>query len=117
MAVSFGVKNISDIVGDEVVQLYIHDRFASIPRPQKELKGYRRLSLAPGEERKVTFKLPVDQLAFYNHDLELIIEAGEIDVLVGSSSEDIRLSDEFTIAGDKKMAIKERLFNCPVILE
>lgn len=80
----------------------------------EELKGYIRLTLQPAEARTVTFHLPVDQLAFYDEDLNLILEPGKIDVMIGSSSEDIRLCGEFEIKGAKKAAIKERVMVCPV---
>jgi beta-glucosidase len=112
--ISLDVRNVGKVAGEEVVQLYIRDEFASCPRPVKELKGYQRVMLNPGEARNVTFHLPVDQLAFYDVDLNLIIEAGKIIVMLGSSSEDIRLRGEFEITGEKKMAVKKRVFVCPV---
>jgi beta-glucosidase len=112
--ISLSVENIGEIAGEEVVQLYIHDEFASIPRPVKELKGYRRVRLEPGEKKHITFHLPVDQLAFYDLDSDLVVEAGRIEVMVGSSSEDLRLRDEIEIVGERKMAIRERVFVCPV---
>ncbi|MEJ2078138.1 MAG: glycoside hydrolase family 3 N-terminal domain-containing protein [Acidobacteriota bacterium] len=91
VAVSLAVRNIGKVAGEEVVQLYIHDEYASIPRPVKELKGYRRIRLEVGEMKRITFHLPVDQLAFYDMDSNLVLEAGKIDVMLGSSSDDIRL--------------------------
>ena len=111
------VKNVGKLAGDEVVQLYIYDEFASTPRPIKELKGFQRFFLNPEETRKVTFHLPVNQLAFYDNDLSLVVEPGTIKVMVGSSSEDIRLRDEFEIIGRKKITVKERVFVCPVTVE
>jgi len=115
--ISFHVKNIGNVAGDEVVQLYTYDEFASTSRPIKELKGYKRITLDPDEMKTVVFHLPVDQLAFYDLDLNLIVEAGKIDVMVGSSSEDIRLCGEFEIAGAKKTVVKERIFVCPVTVK
>ncbi len=112
--ISLKIANSGDIRGDEVIQLYIRDEFASVPRPMKELKGYVRAALRPGESRKVTFHLPVDQLAFYDQDLNLVIEPGRILVMLGSSSEDIRLMGEFEIVGEGKMPIRERVFVCPL---
>lgn len=108
------VTNTGPVAGEEVVQLYIRDEFASLPRPIKELKGFIRLALEPGEARKVIFHLPVDQLAFYNQQLELVVEAGKIKVMAGSSSEDIRLQGEFEIRGPKKVIVVDRVFSCPV---
>jgi beta-glucosidase len=112
--ISLRIKNTGPVAGEEVVQLYIRDPFASSPRPVKELKGYRRMLLNPGEQAMVTFHLPVDQLAFYNNDLELVLEAGQIDVMVGGSSSDIRLTGEFQIVGPDKMIVEDRVFECPV---
>ncbi len=112
--ISVKVRNAGPIKGDEVVQLYIRDEYASMPRPVKELKGYRRLTLEPAEERAVTFHLPVDQLAFYDADLKLCVESGKILVMVGGSSEDIRLCGELEITGAAKSPVKDRVFACPV---
>ncbi|TET37003.1 MAG: beta-glucosidase [Anaerolineales bacterium] len=112
--VSLKITNTGDIRGDEVVQLYIRDEFATVPRPMKELKGYVRVTLQPSESREVTFHLPVDLVAFYDLDLNLVVEPGRILVMIGSSSEDIRLEGEFEIIGESKMLIKERVFVCPV---
>lgn len=100
--------------GDEVVQLYVHDEYASVPRPVKELKGYSRLTLDPGERKTVLFHLPVNQLAFYNHDFDLILEPGRIEVLLGSSAEDIRLRGALEITGPERMTVERRVFFCPV---
>jgi beta-glucosidase len=115
--ISLAVKNVGKVAGDEVVQLYIRNEFASTPRPVKELKGYRRVRLKPGETVQITFHLPVNQLAFYDVNLNLSIEAGKIYVMVGSSSDDIRLNGEFEIVGEKSMAVKERVFVCPVSID
>lgn len=115
--ISARVKNTGKVSGDEVVQLYLRDEFASTPRPIKELKGYQRITLKPGETRAVVFHLPVNQLAFYDMDSNLILEAGRIEVMLGSSSEDIRLCGAFEITGDIKMPVKDRVFVCPVTVE
>ncbi len=114
---SLAVRNVGEVAGEEVVQLYIRDAFASIPRPVKELKGYHRLRLEPGQAKRITFHLPVDQLAFYDIDMNLVIEAGKIEVMLGSSSQDIRLHGEFEITGKPKMGIAQRVFVCPVTVE
>ena len=112
--VSFKLTNCGSVAGDEVTQFYIRDEFATTPRPVKELKGYVRLFLRPGETRKVTFKLAVDQLAFYDVDLNLVLEPGMIEVMLGSSSEDIRLHGAIKIVGAKIIPVKQRVFVCPV---
>jgi beta-glucosidase len=115
--VSLTVTNTGSVEGDEVVQLYIRDEIASVPRPTKELKGYARVRLLPGERKSITFHLPADQIAFYDHNLDLVLEAGKIVVMLGSSSEDIRLTGAFEITGGNKMPIQERVFYCPVDIE
>lgn len=112
--VSLKVKNSGKVAGDEIVQLYVCDEYASIPRPVKELKGYVRLTLKPGETRVVTFDLPVNQLAFYDDTLNLVVEAGTFKVMVGSSSADIRAEGTFEVVGEKKTRVQERVFACPV---
>ncbi len=92
------VHNAGEVAGDEVVQLYIVDRFVSVVRPYKELKGFLRVHLEPGEEKRVEFVLPPDLLAFYDLEMRLVTEPGEFLVQVGSSSEDIRLEGAFWLA-------------------
>ncbi len=112
--ITFNVKNVGGVAGDEVVQLYVCDVYASTPRPVKELKGFVRLPLQAGETRRVTFMLPVNMLAYYDANLELILEPGRIDVMLGSSSQDIRLMGGFDISGDGKAVVQECIFACPV---
>ncbi len=111
---SLTIRNTGAVAGDEVVQLYTCDEYACVPRPVKELKGFTRLSLQPGETRHITFHLPVDLLAFYDEEFKLVVEPGTIKVMLGSSSVDIRCEDSFEIVGTQKAPIKDRLFVCPV---
>ena len=89
MNVSVDVENVGNRKGDEVVQLYIRDIAASMTRPVKELKGFQRVTLQPGEKRRVDFVLTQDQLGFWNRDLQFVVEPGEFKLMVGSSSEDV----------------------------
>jgi beta-glucosidase len=77
--------------GDEVVQLYIRDVVSSVTRPVKELKGFRRVTLDPGETRTVALPITPDRLAFYDIDLQYRVEPGEFRIMVGSSSRDADL--------------------------
>ena len=115
--ISFSLSNVGSVTGEEVAQLYIYDELACTPRPIKELKGYRRVMLEPGETRQITFHLPVDQMAFYDVDSNLVIEAGKINVMIGCSSEDTRLCGAFEIIGATKMKVNERVFVCPVTVK
>lgn len=112
--ISLRVKNTGSVVGDEVVQLYICDEVASMPRPMKELKGFIRLTLEPKESKSVTFGLSIDQLAFYDVDFNLIVEPGWFLVIVGSSSSDIRLTGRFEIIDKGVIQVTNRVFVCPV---
>ena len=114
VTVTLDVKNVGDRAGDEVVQLYIRDRVASVTRPVKELKDFKRIALQPGDMKTVTFELSTDLLAFYDSDMNLAVEPGDFEVLVGRSSEDIRLQGELTVVGEKRIIGKSRVFlsNC-----
>ena len=84
--VSVTVTNTGKHAGDEIVQLYIHDLVSSVTRPIKELKDFRRISLAPGESKKVDFVITPDKLWFYNMQMKRVVEPGWFDIMVGTSS-------------------------------
>jgi beta-glucosidase len=86
---SVEVENIGKRAGDEVVQLYIRDVAASMTRPVKELKGFQRITLQPGEKRRVEFTLGPESLGFYNREMKFVVEPGEFKVMVGPNSEDL----------------------------
>jgi beta-glucosidase len=96
------VKNTGTRAGDEVVQLYTHDPVASFTRPVKELKGFQRITLAPGAQQTVTFTLRGADISYPGADLKPLLEPGMIEVMVGSSSEDIRRTGSFAITGPAK---------------
>jgi beta-glucosidase len=98
--ISLTVTNTGDQPGTEVVQLYLSDRFASISRPVLELAGFRRVHLEPGQMAQVDFALDVSQAAFLDAGMRWRVEAGEVDVLVGASSQDLRLADMVSIGSD-----------------
>jgi beta-glucosidase len=85
------VKNVGGVAGDEVVQLYLHDELASVPRPVLQLEGFQRVRLGPGEERAVAFTLGPEQLRLLDRDLHWVVEPGAFRVLIGGSSKDLRL--------------------------
>jgi len=95
--ISAEITNVGDRPGAEVVQLYIRDRISSVVRPVKELKGFTRVSLEPGESERVYFELGYDELKMLDRDLHWSVEPGEFSVMVGSSSEDIRLSGSLRV--------------------
>ncbi|HYX40971.1 MAG TPA: fibronectin type III-like domain-contianing protein, partial [Pyrinomonadaceae bacterium] len=83
---SVEVENIGRRVGDEVVQLYIRAMAGSRTRPVKELKGFERITLKPGERRRVEFSLTPAHLGFYNRDMKFVVEPGVFKVWVGADS-------------------------------
>ena len=85
--VSVTVKNTGSFTGEEVTQLYIHDKVASVVRPVKELKGFSKYTLKPNESKLVEFVLTNKELGFYNNNGEFIVEPGEFDVMIGTNSE------------------------------
>ena len=76
------------MAGEEIVQLYIRDRFSQVTRPVKELKDFARIALAPGESRTVEFTVTPDKLEFLDKNLKPVVEPGEFIVMVGPSSDD-----------------------------
>jgi beta-glucosidase len=97
--ITFDVTNAGPRDGDEVVQLYVRDVVACVTRPVKQLAGFARVCLRAGETRRLCFELDPRQLAFYDHDLRLVVEAGEVRIMVGASSEDVRREGSFRIEG------------------
>jgi beta-glucosidase len=100
ITISCDVRNAGDCQGDEVVQLYVQDITASITRPVKELKGFKRVALRPDEQKTVIFTVPVDMFAFTGPDFRKRIEPGEMVIYIGSSSKDIRLTAQFNLIGE-----------------
>lgn len=95
--VSVTLTNTGKVAGEEVAQLYIWDKVASVVRPVKELKGFNKIMLAPGEKKEIHFVINKESLSFYNQKLEWIVEPGKFKLMIGASSEDIKLEKEFTV--------------------
>lgn len=94
--VKLKVKNIGDSAGKEVVQLYISDRICTVSKPKKELKDFYKIYLEKGESKEVEFRLSDEQLGYYNTSLkQWVTEPGVYDILIGASSQDIRLQGEY----------------------
>ncbi|RAK57671.1 glycoside hydrolase family 3 N-terminal domain-containing protein [Phenylobacterium deserti] len=99
VAITVAITNTGKVTADEVVQLYMRDPVAATARPVKELRGFKRLTLRPGETRRVSFRLAAAQTAFWEAG-RWRIQKGLIEVMVGASSEDIRSRSSFTITAD-----------------
>ncbi|PLS31171.1 beta-glucosidase [Bifidobacterium margollesii] len=117
VTISVTIANVSNRDGEEVVQLYVRDRYASMTRPVMELAGFRRLPIAAGRRRRITFDLKTSQLAFLTVDRQWKIEHGTIDVFVGGSSQDLQLHGKFEILGDRIIEGKERGFYAKSVVE
>jgi beta-glucosidase len=100
---SFELANVGPRGGTEVVQLYVRDRLASVVRPVRELKAFGRVTLAPGQAARVSFRVPVDMLNFTGMAGQRIVEPGFFDLAVGASSADIRLRGEVEAVGDTRV--------------
>jgi beta-glucosidase len=96
MGVSVTVTNTGTVFGEEVVQLYIQDPAASVVRPIRELKGFSKIGLQPGESKQVQFRLTYESLGFYQPDGQYVVEPGSFRVMVGGSAQD-GLKTTFTL--------------------
>ncbi|WP_406053458.1 glycoside hydrolase family 3 N-terminal domain-containing protein [Kribbella sp. NBC_00889] len=108
------VRNTGNRAGDEVVQLYLHDVVARIARPLKLLTGFARVSLEPGAAVDVTFRVHADRTAYTGPDLRRIVEPGAIEVMLGTSSQDLPCRAVVRITGDVRVVGHERMLTTPV---
>ena len=108
--VSVDVENTGDRAGDEVVQLYVRDDEATVARPVRELRGFRRVTLGPGERRTVTFRLSAEQFAYVGADRRRVVEPGTIGISVGTSSVDLPLSATITLVGPTVELVDRRRY-------
>lgn len=84
------VKNTGTRKGADVVQMYIRDEYSSVPRPVKELKGFKKIWLEPGQSQTVSFQITPESLSFYNDQMKWVIEPGDFDIMVGTASDDVQ---------------------------
>lgn len=97
VTVKVKVTNTGDREGKETVQLYVRDVVSSVSTPVQQLKGFKKISLKPGESKVVEIKLPMKELALWNTRMEEVVEPGDFELQVGSASDDIRLTDTITV--------------------
>jgi beta-xylosidase len=110
------VRNSGDRAGGEVVQLYLRDPVAQVTRPVQYLAGFARVALEAGESRRVTFRLDADRTAFVGRSGQRIVEPGRIEVLIGSSATDIRLTAALTMHGPERVVGADRVLSTPVVV-
>jgi beta-glucosidase len=111
------VTNTGSRPGDEVVQLYVRDEEATVARPVRELRGFRRLHLAPGECRTVAFHLSTEQLCYVGADLRRVVEPGRVSLQVGNSSVDLPLTAELLLRGPVVELVERRHYLTESTLE
>jgi beta-glucosidase len=112
------VENAGDRAGDEVVQLYIRQLDASVTRPVLELRGFARVSLAPGDRCRVTFRLAAEQLAFTGRDGALVLEPGRVRIMLGTSSSDLPCQGEIELTGEPvRIPVRSRYFTAAAVTE
>ena len=97
LEVTMTIKNSGKFTGEEVVQLYIRDKVGSVVRPITELKDFQKIKLNAGESKTVRFNIDKEKLSFYNNEVNWVVEPGDFDLMIGSSSADIRLKDSFEL--------------------
>ncbi len=90
VSVDVDVRNTGTRAGDEIVQLYVHDKVSSVTRPLKELKGFQRVTLAPGGRRTLTFTLDAQAFRFWNAEMQRVVEPGELEIMVGGNSVELK---------------------------
>ncbi|MET9271678.1 glycoside hydrolase family 3 N-terminal domain-containing protein [Kribbella sp. NPDC003557] len=110
------VTNTGDRGGDEVVQLYLRDVVARVARPLKLLTGFARVSLAPGQAADVTFRVHADRTAYTDPGLQRIVEPGDLEVMVGTSSLDLPCRAMLRITGDVRVVGHDRVLTTPVTI-
>ncbi len=106
------ISNTGEREGDEVVQLYTSFCDAHVSRPNKQLAGFKRVSLQAGETKKVLFHLDLVQLGFYNENMEFVAEPGRLDLMVGTSSEELPLHTSVTLTGEPIQVMGRRSYVC-----
>ncbi|MFI5351872.1 MAG: glycoside hydrolase family 3 N-terminal domain-containing protein [Candidatus Binatales bacterium] len=102
LRIAISIANDGPRDGEEIVQLYIRDLAGSVTRPVMELKGFARVALHSGEKRRVSFVLDMSQAAFHGRDLTLAVEPGDMEIMIGASSQDIRFKAPFRITGSRR---------------
>ncbi|NLI19956.1 MAG: beta-glucosidase [Clostridiales bacterium] len=106
------VRNAGAVPGDEVVQMYTHFSDAHVIRPVKQLAGFLRVSLQPGEEKTVRFTLDTAQLGYYNETMDFVVEPGRMEAMVGTSADDIEYTTRILLTGKPRSVMGKRKYTC-----
>ncbi len=117
LVVTCNVTNTGTVAGDEVVQLYQAFHGAHVVRPNKQLAGFKRVSLRPNETRQVRFRLKMAQLGYYNENMEFVVEPGSLDLMLGTSSDNIVMNQTISIIGKAANVLGKRAYTCDSIVQ
>jgi beta-xylosidase len=112
--ISCTIRNTGETAGTEVVQLYLTDLVSQVVRPVRWLAGFARVPLAPGEAKRVAFRLHADRTAFTGLSGTRIVEPGDIEVALGGASDSLPLPDAFTLTGPLRTVGTDRVLDTPV---
>ncbi|MBR6085785.1 MAG: glycoside hydrolase family 3 C-terminal domain-containing protein [Spirochaetales bacterium] len=112
LRISCKVKNTGKRKGDEVVQLYTTFKNTGIIRPVQELRGFKRVSLEPGEEKTVIFNLSLRQMGYYDENMEFVVEPGTLEIKIGNKCRDYPITEKIQIVGEKKNVKNRRVYTC-----
>ncbi len=115
--VSVRLRNTGSRAGDEVVQLYLHDVVAEVTQPDRRLVGFARVAVEPGEPVRVTFRVHADRAAYTGRDLARKVEAGELEVLVGTSAADLPCRASVRLSGPTRVVGADRMLTTPITIE
>jgi hypothetical protein len=116
VTVGLTVRNTGERAGTEIVQLYLHDPVAEVTRPVVKLIGFARVPLEAGASATVSFRVPADVTSFVGRDLARIVEPGVIELRLGASSGDIRLTAEVELTGTRRVVDHTRALHCAVTI-
>lgn len=116
LEISCKVKNTGDVSGDETIQMYTSFTEAHVTRPNKQLSGFCRITLQPGEEKTVVFHLDTAQLGYYNECMEFVVEPGTMHLMLGTSSHELPLSESVRLTGKSTNVMGKRAYVCPTEL-
>lgn len=117
VTISCTVENTGDRIGDEVVQFYTRFTDANVTRPIKQIVGFKRLTLKPGESKRISMNLKMSQMGYYNENMEFVVEPGTMKVMVGNAENNLPLSDEFKITGEAVNVLGKRSYTSKITVE
>lgn len=117
LRISCTVKNTGARSGDVTVQLYTRFRGAHVVRPVKQLSGFKRIPLEPDQKATLQFLLKCSQLGFYNENYDFVVEPGILDIMIGTSAEEIQFTKSVSLTGVPAFISGKRSYTCPVSVE